>query len=692
MKNSVKKFQVRLLNEVILLFSFCLLFLTQLACSDQHQRLDLDENYVTDAGLIFLNTNKNVKYTGSESCKDCHLEIYEAYIKSPTGRSMSKMEPSNIIETFPQSYEVYDSSKNYYYEMVSKDGKYYQREYRLGPEREVVHERWMEAQYIIGSGTNLRMYFYDENGMFYQLPLTWYVHEQKWDMSPGYREFGNVRFSRYLTTMCISCHNGFMPQSATANDRYEKPYPLGIGCEACHGPGDLHVRQSLGEEIDLPSANALTIVNPLKLSPQRRNDVCLQCHLEGKTWALQDGNNWFDFRPGMLLENHRSVYSPSTRKKEMFRVANTGYRLFLSRCFEGSHGNMTCDLCHDSHRMLQIDNVMYNRRNCLRCHPLEGLPSKSPEIHESNTDCIPCHMNQTGTANTLHGVVNTDHWIRINSDKDIINWYDERHRYEILTFEPILDRKDSLSSIRKGIAYAEYYFTEEKKIVYLDSAAKYLYLGLNKANKSVYGNFYFGRVLGARGFYKQAIIYFNTVLKLDPGFADAYYEIAQVYQKQKDYESCVKSLRNALKYKPDEPRYLESLGSSLFEIDSIETALEVLERSIKIDSHNPNTFFMLGNILIFNQENPQQALKYFRKTVELDPDFPNGLLNLGNTYALLGHYNDAVNSYKKEILFRPNSVDAYINLSKVYELQGNMKEAKIALDNAKLINPNIDVK
>ena len=63
-------------------------------------------------------------------------------------------------------YEIYDSSKNYYYEMVNKDGKYFQHEYRIDSDGNVVHERWMEAKYIIGSGTNLRMYFYDESGMF----------------------------------------------------------------------------------------------------------------------------------------------------------------------------------------------------------------------------------------------------------------------------------------------------------------------------------------------------------------------------------------------------------------------------------------------------------------------------------------------------------------------------------------------
>ena len=87
-----------------------------------------------------------------------------------------------------------------------------QREYRLDDNGDVVHERIAEAQYIIGSGKNLRMYFYEDNGMYYQLPLTWFVHENRWDMSPGYREFKNFRFSRFVSTYVF-----FLPQWTYGN-------------------------------------------------------------------------------------------------------------------------------------------------------------------------------------------------------------------------------------------------------------------------------------------------------------------------------------------------------------------------------------------------------------------------------------------------------------------------------------------
>jgi hypothetical protein len=118
-------------------------------------------------------------------------------MKTNTARSVTKLDTSNIIEVYPQREAVYDSVLDFYYEMVRRGDKFYQREYRLDRTGQPIHKRLMEAQYVIGSGKNLRMYFYDDNGMFYELPLTWYVHRRKWGMSPGYREFGNLRFSRF---------------------------------------------------------------------------------------------------------------------------------------------------------------------------------------------------------------------------------------------------------------------------------------------------------------------------------------------------------------------------------------------------------------------------------------------------------------------------------------------------------------
>ncbi|MFC2119904.1 tetratricopeptide repeat protein, partial [Bacteroidota bacterium] len=653
------------------------------------------EKYVIDGDIIYLNTALDVKYVGTESCRDCHEEIYNVYIESQTGRSMSRMNSSNIIEEFPQKESVYDSSRNFYYEMIRRNDRFYQREFRLDDDDNVVHERLEEAQYIIGSGKNLRMYFYQDNGMYYQLPLTWYVNENKWDMSPGYSEFINVRFSRYVSPMCFSCHNGHMELSSTANNRYNGQIHLGIGCEDCHGPGDLHVRQEYKEDINLPNENEVTIVNPTKLSPHRRIDVCQQCHLEGQSWALNGDNTWFDFRPGMLLKTHRSVYSPSNVTKKAFRVANSAYRLSLSRCFDGSHSSMTCDLCHDPHRMTTTRTVEYNRQNCQKCHSPQSLPGeKSRFAHSETDDCIPCHMKRTGTENTLHGVINTDHWIRVNADDDTINWKSLREISKdspVITLVADINNEDDDSNIRKGMAYFE--FWKDRFIItsYLDSALHYLTRGLKISPSNATGYYFLGKVLYFRKEFSDAVFALNKSIEFRPEHANSNFYLGQSYVELNDLDQAIKNFRKANELMPDDPEYLEKLGITLAKNDSTREAIITLEKALTKDKQNPYVYYTLGNLYAQSKNNPSKALPFFEKAVILDPDIPDGFLNLGNTYVLLTDFTQAIMSYKKAQLLNPQSPNALVNMGRVYTHLRQIEEARNAFNQALRISPGLDI-
>ena len=50
------------------------------------------------------------------------------------------------------------------------------------------------------------------------------------------------------------------------------------------------------------------IVNPAKLSPERRDAVCMQCHLEGKVAIERPGRHAYEFRPGESLNDYMRYY------------------------------------------------------------------------------------------------------------------------------------------------------------------------------------------------------------------------------------------------------------------------------------------------------------------------------------------------------------------------------------------------
>jgi tetratricopeptide (TPR) repeat protein len=653
---------------------------------------DVQSGHVADGDNVYVNTKPEVKYVGSEACRSCHLEIYETYLDSEMGRSMTKLGADDIIESFPQKKAVYDSSKNFYYEMIRKGDDFYQREYRLDDKGKVVHERTMKADYVIGSGNNLRMYFNNENGMFYELPLTWYSHKKQWDFSPGYRDFANLRFSRFVTRKCLSCHNAYLEPSAAVNDHYIKPYPLGISCERCHGPGELHVAEKRGEKLaDLPE-NARTIVNPAKLSPQRQLDVCRQCHLQGKGWALRDGSDWFDFRPGMLLESHRSVYFPEKTKKEVFEVADSAKRLALSRCFTESESRMTCLSCHNPHLSIKTFSKAHYNSACQVCHTPDILPvTNSSHVHSAADDCISCHMNRTGTDNTLHGVTNTDHWIRVDASQTAIDWSIVKQSpsdQPQIRLTPEVDAEDDASDIRLGIAYFDYYNEQDHRPAYLDSAALYLSAGLLRDADNAAGHFHLGQVRFEQGQLKEAIQSFSQAISLQPQFPEAYYRLGKTYSALRNHELAIQNYRQAIQLKREEPTYLESLGMKLAEAGDAQSALIALESALSVDQQNPLTYYTVGNLYLVKLQQPEKAIPYYEEMMKLDPDLPNGYLNMGNAHTLLGNHDAALAAYRKESEVQPNSPSPFINMARVYALMGRKGDARSALEKALKIDPN----
>ena len=91
-------------------------------------------------------------------------------------------------------------------------------------------------------------------------------------MSPGYAQLVEMELNHPVDSTCLFCHASRVqrPVNGTVNkfagDAFLQP---GVGCERCHGPGSDHVK-GLGP-----------MVNPAKLTGDRRDSVCNQCHLEG---------------------------------------------------------------------------------------------------------------------------------------------------------------------------------------------------------------------------------------------------------------------------------------------------------------------------------------------------------------------------------------------------------------------------
>jgi hypothetical protein len=112
---------------------------------------------------------------------------------------------------------------------------------RVGAGPPVAAELDWEVHYALSSGTHGYSYLTDRGGYVFETPISWYSQKGVWDLSPGFQQ--PQLTGRAITAECLFCHaNPAHPVAGSVN-RYHEPVFDGyaIGCQRCHGPGELHV-------------------------------------------------------------------------------------------------------------------------------------------------------------------------------------------------------------------------------------------------------------------------------------------------------------------------------------------------------------------------------------------------------------------------------------------------------------------
>jgi predicted CXXCH cytochrome family protein len=328
-------------------------------------------------------------YVGNDACKSCHADIYRTYSLTAMARASGPATQQLIPGEFQHA-----ASGVHYRVYTENDAAWLSFE-RPGDPSVRGTRRLL---YFIGSGHRGRTYLFAVDGFVFESPINWYAQKGVWDMAPAFQPARQIPMNLPALPGCLSCHtsNAQSPAPGTEN-KYTLPLfaHAGISCERCHGPGAAH------------ASAAGAIVNPAKLSPARRDAICMQCHLEGNVAIEQPGRHLADFRPGENLSDYVHYYLYADESAQKLRALGQSEALALSVCKRKSGDAMSCTSCHDPHSSPSAEErVAYYRGRCLACHG-EAFAAKH---HADQPDCTSCHMPRTNSADVAHTQA-TDHRI-----------------------------------------------------------------------------------------------------------------------------------------------------------------------------------------------------------------------------------------------------------------------------------------
>lgn len=326
------------------------------------------------------------------ACASCHADIYRRY------EATSKARSSGVAAEVFGEGRYFNPASGVLYTMQWKQGTP-----ALTYERTALRGRnalsGSEAlSYFVGSGKRGRTYLFSraagEAKLWYEAPVNWYTHAEGYAMAPAFEEATTAPLALPTDPNCLHCHatgvNTALPQAQHAFTG--RPFSQGgVGCSSCHGDATEHLR----------TRGKAAMLELAKLSPPRRESICLQCHLEGDAVVYRPGKSLAQFKPGEDLADTALYFVNASSPRTLGRAGSQYEGLLRSACRRTSGEKLSCLTCHDPHSTpAASERVAFFRGKCLQCHNAPVF--NAAQHHPQQPDCAACHMPSRPTTDISH--------------------------------------------------------------------------------------------------------------------------------------------------------------------------------------------------------------------------------------------------------------------------------------------------
>ena len=578
-------------------------------------------------------------YVDARICAGCHSQIAQNHLHTGMGRSLFRPSPANTLEDYSRNNEFYHALSDTHYAMIVRDGAYYQRRWQIGFGGTPANVEELKIDYVLGSGNHARSYLHrTARGTLIELPLGWYSEKGGyWAMSPGF-DSRHPATRRLVSYECVFCHNGYprIPaghETAGSEPAFSGDLPEGIDCQRCHGPGASHV-DTVQRAGATPEKIRASIVNPARLSPKLRMDLCMQCHLEPTSTAFpalvrRFNRGPFSFTSGEPLDAFELAFDHprGTQHDDKFEiVGSSAYRLRQSRCFRESKNALTCETCHDPHRVPSAEEAARHYESvCRQCHaaPFDALVSKG--MHSASTGCVGCHMPRRRTEDVVH-VVMTDHLIqRRPGSGDRMAELAERHpteaeeyRGEVVPYYPPTLPRLGPDALYRALAQ-----------------------------------------VAMRNNLRSGVAELARLIALQPPReAEWYIQLGEAWLANGSPSKAVAAFEAALRLKPGTVRIMQLLAKGWQASGQLSRSDEVLQQAIQIDASDARSWYQ-SSALALALGRTGEAVQKMEKAIAMDPDLPGGYTTMAAIQASSGQKDGAEAALQEALRIDPYDAAAW---------------------------------
>ncbi len=591
-------------------------------------------------------------YVNAAACAECHAKIAETYARTGMARSFGGVTSGASVPPIPEQIFQHAASGEFFSIAIRNARPVLQR-WQTGFDGSQANRFEASVDYRFGSGNHAISYLHrSAAGDLVELPLSWYAENGgRWAMSPGYDRADHFGFSRKITYRCMFCHNAYPAiepgrDTMESGTRFPADLPEGIDCQRCHGPGLKHIQAAKrGDSAGLVRA---AIVNPARLAPTRRMEVCLQCHLETTSLNLpaelmRAGRTVYSYRPGEPLGDYALYFdhAPGGGYDDKLELDGSAYRLRRSACFLASRGALTCTTCHDVHDIPREPGAAaHYAQICKSCHAATIAKLSSQNLHPASPDCVACHMPKRRAADAIHIAI-TDHYIR---------------RRPEAAAETAVERTDGNTPPYRGEVLA--YYPPQPYSVPADA----LYLAVAQVQF---------RANPAEGLRRLE----SAIAKYRPPQGEFYFHLGNAYRDAGQLSKAVAAYREAESRTPSW-KYAYGLGMEISAAGHDSAALEPLTRARALALAETAVMEALSAVYA-RMGKPGEAVAALEAALAADPDSAGVRNNLGVMYMQMGQAREAEAYLRESIRRQPETAPAHLNLAELLARSDRLSDPRL---------------
>ncbi|MFG0261238.1 MAG: multiheme c-type cytochrome [Novipirellula sp. JB048] len=343
-------------------------------------------------------------FVGRGACIDCHREQAEAFHGSHHDLAMGLASDETVLGDFNDVTFEHDGMVNRMY----RDGERFMV-HTEGPDGKMDD---FEVKYVFGVDP-LQQYMVefdrsddmpaDALSRLQVLRISWDTHGERWfylrppDVSDKLEPDDPLHWTgiaQRWQTMCADCHStnlnvNFDPKA----NRYHTTFSeINVSCEACHGPGSLHVELANSKSLFWDRRHGYGLTTKLNgESSEAEIQSCAPCHSRRGVidHDFQGGESYFDHY-ALELMSPATYHADGQIKDEVYVFGS----FIQSKMY---HKNIRCSDCHDPH---SLELKFQGNETCTSCHQHAAGKYDVPSHHHhvpgtAGAMCVNCHMPHT---------------------------------------------------------------------------------------------------------------------------------------------------------------------------------------------------------------------------------------------------------------------------------------------------------